>query len=216
MAILFPRELPDYRLERGSFRLVDAVTSTASHAGAKINLSRISDPTWILEVQTRPMWDDDRRAWTAWMSSLRGGLREFVAYDKTRNPPLAYPGAKASTDIAGGWNGTASVSSLGASGALGLSGLPAGYQSSEGDRIGLEQDGHYGYYEVLEDAAADGSGAVTLTVAPFLHTSIFTTAATARLWLPKAKFILDWQSWQEETIGGPSPISFTAHQRVMA
>jgi len=213
MAIIFPRSLPDYNLTRGTIRLVDPVASSASHAGAKLNLSRVADPAWIFEAETMQLWDAERRPWTAWKNSLRGGLRQFVAYDITRKP-LAYPSAQAAADISVGWDGTATVSNLGLSGELGLSGLPSTYQVSVGDRIGLEEGGAYGYYEVIEDAAAV-AGAVTVTVAPLLHLSIFTNAAVARLWLPLAKFVLDWQSWSEETIGGPSSISFTAYQRVM-
>lgn len=214
MAIIFPRPLPDYSLTRGTFRLIDPVASSASHAGAKLNMSQVVDPAWIFEAETMPLWDNERRPWTAWKNSLRGGLRQFLAYDITRNPPLAYPAAKMPEDICAGWNGTASVSSVGLSGELGLASLPPSYQFKEGDRIGLEEGKARGYYEILEDAVAVGSKAV-VTVAPQLHTGIFTNAAVARLWLPVAKFILDWQSWNEETIGGPSQISFTAYQRVM-
>jgi len=217
MALTFPRDLPSYVLVRGTFTLVDAVASSASRSGAKLNLTRVSDPTWTLDVETPPLRPHEKRAWTAWKNSLRGGLREFLAYDITRNPPAAYPKAKTPQDISPGWGGTAAVSSLGLAGALGLSNLPAGYQVRVGDRIGLEAAaGHRGYYEAVEDAVANASGALTVTVSPFLHTSLFTTSAIARLWLPKAKFIIDWQSWQQETIGEPTPIAFRAVQRVMA
>jgi hypothetical protein len=216
MAIAYPRELPHYLLEECSFRLVEAVTSVTSHSGAKINMTMMSDPIWTLDVTTLPMWDDERREWTAWKNSLRGGLRSFVAYDATRNPG-AYPLASSPGQISTEWDGTATVANLGLSGQLGLSGLPSGYRASVGDRVSLHQpNGSIGYYEVLEDAVASGGGAITLSVSPLLHTTIFTTAATARLWQARAKFVIDWQSWQESTVGGPSSISFRAVQRVMA
>lgn len=214
MAIIFPRPLPDYNLTRGTIRLVDPVASSASHSGAKLNMSQVVDPAWVFEAETMPLWDDERRPWTAWRSSLRGGLRQFIAHDITRNPPLAYPAARTPDDISSGWDGTAIVTSVGLSGELDLGGLPPAYKFRVGDRIGLEEGEARGYYEVVEDAAAAGTEA-TVTVSPHLHTGIFTNAAVARLWLPVAKFILDWQSWSEETIGGPSQISFTAYQRVM-
>lgn len=216
MAISYPRELPDYKLVKATFNLVSPVASVTSHAGNKVNLSQIVDPTWTLDVQTVPMWAQDKRAWSAWKQSLRGGLRQFVAYDPSRNPPAAYPNATTPAQIGAAWTGTATVTSLGLSGALGLSALPAGYKATAGDRVSLEQSGAIGYYEILEDATANGDGAVTLTVAPFLHTSVFTTAAVARLWQPKAKFVIDWQSWTDETSVELSAISFRAFQRVMA
>jgi hypothetical protein len=81
-----------------------------------------------------------------------------------------------------------------------------------GDHLALEENGKYGFYEILEDKTANGSGVVTLTVAPFIHTTLFSTAATARLWQPKAEFIIDWQSWKEQATLNPTPISFEAYQ----
>ncbi len=213
MAPIFPRELPDYGLVRATFTLVDAVRSSASHTGSRINRTRTADPTWTLEVETTPRWPDEKRPWTSWKNSMRGGLRLFLACDIARTPG-EYPDARSAQDVAPGWNGTASVTGLSASGLLGLSGLPSGYRIRVGDRIGIEQAGHFGYYEVDEDVIASGIGAVAVTVSPFLHTRLFSVGALARLWLPKAKFILDGQSWQDDGGAAPSPISFRATQQV--
>lgn len=213
MALIFPRELPEYRLVRATFTLVDAVQSAASRTGSRINRTRTADPTWTLDLETRLLWPDEKRPWTSWKNSLRGGLRLFVAYDPVRTP-TAYPDALGPQDISAGWAGTATVSSLGLAGLLGLSGLPAGYKLRVGDRIGIEQNGHFGYYEVDEDVDASGSGAASVTVSPFLHTTLFSVGALARLWLPKAKFVLDGQSWQDDGGAAPSPISFRATQQV--
>ncbi|WP_299939409.1 hypothetical protein [uncultured Nitratireductor sp.] len=210
-----PLPLPDYNLVRGTIRLVDPVASSASHSGAKLNMTQVVDPAWIFEAETMPLWDDERRPWTAWKNSLRGGLRMFIAHDVTRRP-LAYPGAQASTDIAAGWDGTATVTDVGLSGALAMSGLPAAYQASVGDRFGIENaSGSFGYYEATEDVSASGAGDMAITLTPFLHRSLFQAGDTVRLWQPLCKFILDWQSWSEDTRGGPTPVSFTAYQRVM-
>lgn len=216
MSITFPRPLPSYRLSRATFNLVAQVASAASHHGAKLNMTMIGSPVWHIDVETVPLWDDERREWTAWVNSLRGGLKSFLAHDVTRKP-RAYPGAKKPADIASGWDGTAVVTSLGAAGALGLSSLPANYKIRVGDRIGiLSSSGHRGYYEALEDVTANSSGAATVTVSPFLHTSIFAADDVATLWLPNCQFSIDWQSWSEVTTGGPTPISFRGVQRVMA
>lgn len=214
MAIAFPRTLPNYRLRRATFRLVDPVVGVSSSSGARVNLTQVADPIWMFDAETVPHWGNERRTWSAWKNSLRGGLNEFIAYDITRNPPLAYPNASSPEDISGGWDGTAIVTAIGLSGELGLSGLPTGYQFSEGDRIGLEEGGARGYYEIVEDTTAVGTSA-TVTVSPHLHAGIFTNAAVARIWQPVAKFVLDWQSWSAEDTIEPTPISFTAYQRVM-
>ncbi|TPK38703.1 hypothetical protein [Mesorhizobium sp. B2-5-3] len=215
MTITYPRDLPDYQLTECTFDLMDNVSSSASGKGLQINLSQVVDPTWKATIQTRlrkPTEYASTAIWSAWKKSLRG-MKPFVAYDFGRPNPIAYLTAAASTDIAPAWNGTATVTSLGLSGALGLSGLPATYQAKVGDRVGLEEGGHYGYYEVLEDKTAV-AGVATLTVAPFLHTTVFTTAAVARLWRPKCQFILDWNSWSAPATRDFGAISFNAYQRL--
>ncbi|TPN79961.1 hypothetical protein [Mesorhizobium sp. B1-1-2] len=214
MTITFPRELPDYLLTECSFDLLDNVSSSSSRKGLQINLSQVVDPTWKATIQTRVRkhFDPQQAVWSAWKNSLRG-LKSFVAYDLARPRPLAYPNAAASTDIAAGWDGTATVTSLGLSGALGLSALPTAYQAMVGDRVGLEEGGHFGYYEVLENKTAV-AGVATLTVVPFLHTTIFTTAAVARLWRPKCQFILDWNSWSAPATTQSGAVSFNAYQRL--
>ena len=213
MTLTYPRELPDDALTECTFDLLDNVASSSSSKGLVINRSQVIDPTWKAHVQTRPHMSFDQTTlamWSAWKKSLRG-LKTFVAYDRAVPNPIAYPGAKSPADISTGWDGTASTTVLGASGTMWISG-PANYKVKAGDRVGLEQSGHYGYYEILEDATANSLGAVLVTVAPFLHTTVFTTSAVARLWRPKCQFALDWNSWSDPRTGQPSSISFDAYQ----
>lgn len=212
MTITFPREFPIKRLTECTFELLDGVVVSPSANGKFLNRSQTSDPVWKGKFSTPPLNKEDRAIWGAWKKSLRGGLNTFRTYDLTKSPPRAYPTASAVTDISSTWSGFAVVTSLGAGGVLGLSGLPAGYKAMTGDHVSVEQSGRYGLYEILEDATATGGGVLTLTVAPFLHTSIFTTAAQARLWRARAQFVLDWQSWQEQATLNPTPISFEGYQ----
>jgi hypothetical protein len=210
-----PVELPDYDLEECTFDLLDNVSSSASSKGLVINRSQVIDPTWKAKVRTRSRMTVDVEKlgiWSAWKKGQRG-LKTFIAYDRAVPNPIAYLSAKSATDIKAAWDGTCTVTSLGASGALALSGAPAGYKASAGDRAGLEDSsGHYGYYEILEAVTANSSGVMTLTVAPFLHTTVFTTSAVCRLWRPKCQFALDWNSWSDPRTGQPSSISFDAYQ----
>ncbi len=172
---------------------------------------------WRFRLSTYTLRPPALAEWISWKNSLRGGLRTFVASDSRRSAPLTYPTATAPGDVSSGWSGTATVTSVGTSGALGLSGLPTAYQFKAGDRIGLEQGSplRRGYYEVLEDVTASG-GAATVTVAPFLHTGIFTTSATARIWRPTCELVIDWQSWTETEGDIPTfaAISFEAWQKL--
>lgn len=197
------------------FDLIDNVSlSPSGRNQTLINLSQTSDPVWRGQFVTGLLdARSERPIWSAWHKSLRGGLKTFVAYDVRHATPLAYPAAKVSTDIQGGWNGTAAVSSL--SGAmLGLSGLPNNYQFKVGDRVGLEQSGKYGYYEVMEDVTANGSGVASITVAPFLHTGLFTTLAVCRVWRPVCQFVIDQSSWNEQGTVEITPVSFNGFQRL--
>lgn len=214
MAITYPRDLPSC-VRVAALELVENVSASPS-GGGKMNLTQVDDPLWKLRAETWTIRQETRALWSAWKKSLRGGLRSFIAYDTRQKTPLAYPNATAPADIASGWAGTASVGSLGTSGALGLTGLPAGYMARAGDRVGIEQSGRRGYYEILEDVTASGGGAATVTVAPFLHTAIFTAGATARLWRPKAEFVIDWSNWAEPEGSLPkyATVSFEAWQKL--
>ncbi|HTV69845.1 MAG TPA: hypothetical protein VMF90_15030 [Rhizobiaceae bacterium] len=218
MTITYPRQLPDYRLQEGTIRLEEGVTYAGSgrNRGPVMNRTRTIEPAWRGRFGTIILERNPKMIWSAWGKSLKGGMKTFVAWDIERPTPIAYPDAAAPEDIESGWNGTATVTSLGLSGALGLSGLPANYQLKAGDRIGLRQTTRYGYYEVLEDVTANGSGVVTVTVTPFLHTTVFTTAAVAWLWRPVCLFVIDWQTWTEQTLVKPTPISFEANQTIEA
>lgn len=214
MAIVFPRELPVGPISECLFTLVDSVSASPSAGGSFVNLSQVNDPVWQVKITTGLLGDDLKYAWSAWKKSLRGGLQKFIAYDASRKTPLAYPNAKQPSDINPTWDGSAVVASLALGGALSLTGLPANYKIKAGDRVGLKQATYYGYYEILEDVTASGSGAATVTVSPFLHTTIFTTSAIATLWRPKCQFIIDWQTWSEGSTNEPTPVSFEAWQRL--
>lgn len=212
MAITYPRLLPEnLRMTEAGFQLIDNVALSPYANGTSMNLSQVVDPVWQGRFQTGLLELEKLFEWSAWRASLRGGFKTFLAYDVRRKTPLAYQTAKVSTDISPGWNGSCAVTSLGLSGALGLSGLPAGYKISAGDRIGLVQAGRYAYYEALETVVGN---AVTVTVSPFLHTRIFTTGATAVLWRPLVNCVIEQASWIEPSTPEPGPVSFNAFQRI--
>lgn len=216
MTITFPRPIVNNsRMSECWFDLVDNIAFSASANGNLLNLSQIADPQWSGTFVTPTLERTERPIWSAWRKSLRGGLNKFTAYDVRNAAPFAYPNAKAPGDILSGWSGLAGVSSVGVSGALALSVLPAGYQFKAGDRVGLEQSGSFGYHEVLEDIAADGSGNVTVTVSPFLYSSLFTVGvAQCRVWQALCQFMIDQSSWSEQGTVENTPISFKGIQRL--
>jgi len=215
MAITFPRPIVNNaRMSECWFDLIDNVAFSPSHNGNLLNLSQIADPQWSGTFVTPILDRTEEPIWSAWRKSLRGGLKTFTAYDVRRAAPRAYPSAKLSTDIAPDWDGLASVTSVGEAGALMLSDLPANYQFKIGDRVGLEQGGHFGYYEVLEDVTASGLGGAAITVAPFLHTTLFDDSAVCRVFRPLCQFMIDQSSWSAQGTVEDTPISFMGVQRL--
>lgn len=213
--LTFPRPLiNNAHMSEAWIDLVDNVAFSASGNGTLLNMSQVNDPVWkgtfvtgILDVPTQAIW-------SAWRKSLRGGINCFIAYDVRKSVPIAYPNAIASTDILAGWNGTCSVTTLGDSGQLALAGLPANYQFKVGDRVGLEQNTNYGYYEVLEDIQANDTGDATVSTSPFLHTGTFTTDAICRVWRPLCQFMIDQSTWSEQGTRENTPVSFNGLQRL--
>ena len=214
MAITYPRPIIDNQhISQCWFDIVDNVAFSPSSNGNVLNLSQIADPQWAGTFATGILDRTQRPIWSAWRKSLRGGLKTFTAYDVRNSAPFAYPTAKVSTDISAGWGGMAGVTSLGGGGALTLNSLPASYQFKAGDRVGLEQGSNYGYYEVLEDVAA-ASGNVVISVAPFLHTTLFTGGVVCRVFQAVCQFMIDQSSWSELGTVENTPISFKGIQRL--
>ncbi|KKX25288.1 hypothetical protein [Rhizobium sp. LC145] len=205
-------DLPSSKFVECTFTLLDGVTSSPFDRGMSFNLTQVTDPVWRAHVETWGLDRPEKQVWSAWKHSLRGGLNRIRAYDIARSAPLAYRNAKSPAEISSGWNGAGTVNSLGAAGALTVSGLPTGYQALPDDRVGIEQNGRYGYYAVLQPATANGSGVISLTVAPFLHTSYFSSGAVARLWRPMALFVIDWKTWSLSETRDLEPASFDAYQ----
>lgn len=207
-------EIPSYSLQQCTFTPIESVGRARIGGGTSLALTETMDTVFRVEVQTIPLTDADRAAWRAWRAKLRGGLDLFSLYDVSKATPLNYPTATASTDISGSWDGTADVTSVGASGALALASLPANYVVSLGDYIALEESSRVDLYQASATVTANGSGVVTVSVRPYLRTGIFSSSAVARLWRPKATFVLEPGSWSESAGVLPSPISFSGIQRI--
>ncbi len=214
MTITFPRDLPAGKLLECSFDLIDPIATVASSAGQKLNQTQIVDPIWRATIATSNLERADRAIWRAWRKSLRGGLNRFLAFDFARRAPIAFWSATSPADISAAWDGTATVDTLGAAGALTLSNLPNGYTISADDPIGLVENGTYGYFSALE-TVSEVAGVATVQVAPLEHFPAFTVAASAVLWRPQAMFSTNWDSWSLPEIDGNSAARFTAVQRLL-
>ena len=210
MAITFPRELYSYELAVCTFSLMDGVALNRAANGRVISAVDQFDP-WILgKFKTRRLMPAERRAWVAWKNSLQGGMKSFLAWDASRQYPITYPNGVPEI-IASTWDGEGTLSALAAR-QLTVGGAPTGFTLVPGDHVGLVEGGAYGVFDVTETAVA-GASTMTISVDPFVPLTVFTTAATVVLFRPKARFVLDPDSWEDEGDIEFSPISFQGFQR---
>lgn len=197
------KEMHDYFFSECLFELNENAVASPSGRGLFINVTQTGDPAWQGTFVTGDLSFFDLAQWKAWKKSLRGGFVPFTAFDDRYPSPLMYPDTENPQDVFDGWDGTATVTSLGLSGLLSVSGLPEYYEAVPGDRVGLEQGDYRGYYEIVQGGTVGSAGTLQVSVLPFLHTTLFTTAAVARFWQPRCKFILNLDSWAEQDGGDP-------------
>lgn len=217
MTISFPRDLPFSDLVECSFDL-DPGTEQSGHArGLRATVSRLREPVWTARFETPQVVQAERRKiWKSWRHTLDGGLKTFLAWDASCGLPFAYQAAGEMPDDGGSpWDGEAVVEDLSTAGQVALSGCPAGYQASVGDPIGLEETissvAKYGYFEIAEDAVADGSGDMTVTVRPLVQ-PMFSTSAVAKLYRPVCQFRMAKGSFSAPSRSDFPAVSFEAVQ----
>lgn len=210
MAIASVRELPFISAAECTFML-DPGTSVARHnKGMAGTVSQNREPVWTMHLETGKLKHEVRNQWQAWHHTLRGGLRFFLAWDISRQEPRAYPNGVPEI-VAATWDGEGTVSSLSTAGQIDASGAPAGFQLMVGDRVGLVESGRYGYFDVVEDATADGSGDISITVEPLVQ-DLFSTSAVVVFRRPKAKMQIVKGSFGSTSTYDLTPVSFDAVQ----
>lgn len=203
MAITFPRDLPN----------VDAPTVFADVAfvplynqaraptrGGLVQVTELGPQLWQMDYKTRLMPEALFEEWRAWLSSLRGGVGTFKAFDPTRRYARAYRNGYAALTRAGGGSfaaGTANLSAI-ASGrvAVTMTTLPAAFAMSLGDMISIPFGATRSLHRVVEGATSNGSGEVTVTVEPPLPLPIV-TGATVDLAKPWCVAVIDAESVTE-------------------
>ncbi len=190
MTIIFPRAMPDGFVSQQNFVLarIDYQAPEASGAlgGVQAGWPRWTG-TWTVGTTSQRLSDQVE----AWITSLRGSQRRFLGRDFRRPLPLRHQdGFSRMTRIDGSpfiGAGTAWAQTIDAAGSavVTVQGLPSGLILSFNDYLGFKWDAvgsSVGTYDrraltrVIEGAAADASGAITVTVEPALPTWLPTTA----------------------------------------
>jgi hypothetical protein len=170
-------------------------------------------PRWVMAMRTQRLGRVDAQKFSAFWNALKGGLNTFTMHHPERAYPLAYPtgfdGMVKATS--GAFDGTAEVNALTTT-SLTLTGLPADFEVTQGDPVGLVESGKYGLYEAAADATGDADGVLTVTVQPFIATTVFTTAATANFAKALGEFRGRANSLSNLRERARMPASFSARQ----
>ncbi|QQF06656.1 hypothetical protein [Sinorhizobium meliloti] len=126
-------------------------------------------------------------------SSSRGA--SFIGYDLFRPRPIAHNNGKplSGTKAGGGaFNGDAVLQSITSSAAIVVAGLPAGFKLSPGDYVELRMSQLVrSLHRIVENATANASGVVSLSIMFGLDTQHFTTAASVHFEKPSCVMTID-------------------------
>lgn len=167
MALISPRPFPDGARLPVSRIDLQRVQSINTAVNGSIQVMEQGDPLWIGRFQTEPLVWSRRRLWSAWGRSLREGMDPFMAYDWLASYPIAYGKGVLSLAraVGGAFDGTATLINFTAT-TIQISGLPANYRASVGDRVSFPWNGSRSYHEVMEAAVGTGFGVITIAVQP--------------------------------------------------
>lgn len=151
----------------------------------------LAPPLWYAEVTLNPNYFHEAEVIAAKFRALRGVMGTFLLYDPRKKFPMSDPtgsilGANFINITAKGANNDT----------LSLSGFPAGYKLSPGDKMTIPYGSGFSYFGEFSDyATANGSGVIT--AAPvFPHIPIAMTLGTqVRLATPYVKMSLDVKGW---------------------
>ncbi len=160
MSITYPLTFPNrpapshFSIEPASF---SAMTQSAWTASQQVQLNQ--GQMWTISVDYPPMSENDARDWLATLLAMRGQYGTVLF----GNPKMKSP--------RGNWGSAPTVDGAGQSGQqLAVGGLPANAIIRAGDFFQLGDDASAKLHTVVQDATANGSGAVTLDVWPRLRT----------------------------------------------
>lgn len=176
MTITYPRPMPEVGSMSISFE-TQQVDYMSPETGGRIGAVAAGFPLWRMRLSLQNMNVRDADIWRAFIATLRGSRRAFLAHDITRRRPR-FPTDGPFSDVAGGWS-----QAINAEGdaILTLAGLLPGMPLWIGDYVGFRWDaagadeGSYGrraLVRVVETGVANAFGTAVVTVEPPVPTVV--------------------------------------------
>ena len=159
MSITYPLTFPNrpapsrFSIEPASF---SAMTQSPWTASQQVQLNQ--GQMWTISVDYPPMNENDARDWLSTLLAMRGQYGTVLF----GNPRMRSP--------RGNWGSAPTVDGAGQTGqTLAVGGLPANAIIRAGDFFQIGEDSSAKLHTVVQDATANGSGAVTLDIWPRLR-----------------------------------------------
>lgn len=198
MALTFPRDMPDTRLEKFNFTIA-RFDESAPEASGYLGGLQTGFPRWELTAAWGPgLLPGVSEEWQAFVDSLDGQAGLFYGRSYTRDYPETYPrGFDGLTRAGGGaFPGAGTATSWSVSvdrKTVTLNGLPTSFWLIPGDLIGFawgEDDINRACVRVMERHSTGGDGSGTWEVRPALSRAI-PAGATAYLHQPSCVMRMD-------------------------
>ncbi len=171
MAISFPRDFPTVKGFTNGSTFMPLYTQTrALSGGGSVEVADLATMRWAGKYQTTNLLDVEYGEWSAWLDSLRGGIKQFKGYHPLRKYPTTYPlGWAGLTKAVGGapFTGTANLVSIAGSNVeVVVDGLPASFVLQEGDFLSFPIGGVEMLYRITEGSTSSGGGSITVGIVP--------------------------------------------------
>ncbi|ODR93522.1 hypothetical protein AUC70_11695 [Methyloceanibacter stevinii] len=183
----------------------------------KVIAKELGPTLWRASFQTDKMAPAEAGAVRAFYASLLS-FHSFYAYDKMREFPLAYVDGFDGLEVGGQpFTGECTLADVPSATLVALEDLPPGFVLSKGDYLSFDYgagNAKRALHMIVQGDAADGAGAVTVEVAPYVRTG-WSAAATVSLYRASAEFIIVPGSYRApKTPPHFTTVSFDAMQRL--
>jgi len=213
LTITFPRDLPLDGCFTGActFDLMHQQSQSLT-GGASPNVADLGPAYWEASYATEVLSRENFGIWTAWLSSLRGGLRTFKGRPALWKWPQAYPTGFAGLTYSGSpFSGSGNLSNIAAGrDTITINELPANFVLKPGDYLSIPAGSKQHLHRVTEGATG-GASSVTVGIEPIIRPGI-STGIDVLLQAPYCEMVLTGvpSISRQGTKGGT--ISFSAQQ----